>query len=48
MSRKCKTAADEAPRTATVTLRACLPPDPVARCIVDVLTPLDLRALYAP
>jgi transposase len=48
MSRKCKTADDEATRNATVTLRACLPPDHWARFIVDVITPLDLRAIYAP
>jgi len=47
MSRKCTTADDEATLNATVTLRECLPPDHVARCIVDVITQLDLRALYA-
>jgi transposase len=48
MSRKCKTADDEATLHATVTLRECLPPEHVARFIVDVITPLDLGALYAP
>lgn len=47
MSRKFTTADDEAPLNSTVTWRACLPPDHVARFIVDVITPLDLRALYA-
>jgi hypothetical protein len=47
MSRKCKTAAYAATLNATVMLRACLPPDHWARFIVDVLTPLDLGALYA-
>ena len=47
MSRKFQTADDEATRNSTVPLRACLPPDHVARFIVDVITPLDLRALYA-
>ena len=48
MSRKCTTADDEATLNATVMFRACLPPDHVARFIVDVITHLDLRALYAP
>ena len=47
MSRKLQTADDEATLNATVTLRACLPPDHVARFIVDVITPLDLRAISA-
>jgi transposase len=47
MSRKFKTADDEATLNATVTLRACLPPDHLARFIVDVITQLDLGALYA-
>ena len=47
MSRKCKTADDEATLNSTVTLRACLPPDHLARFIVDVITQLDLGALYA-
>ena len=47
MSRKLQTADDEATRNSTVTLRACLPPDHLARFIVDVITHLDLRALYA-
>jgi hypothetical protein len=47
MSRKFQTADYEATLNSPVTLRACLPPDHVARFLVDVLTPLDLRALYA-
>jgi hypothetical protein len=47
MSRKCKTADDEATRNAPVTLRACLPPDPVARFIVDVIAHLDLSTISA-
>jgi hypothetical protein len=47
MSRKCKTADDEATLNSTVTLRECLPPDHLARFIVDVITQLDLSALYA-
>jgi len=47
MSRKCETADYEATLNATVTLRECLPPDHLARCIVDVITHLDLSALYA-
>ena len=47
MSRKGTTAAYEATLHATVTLRECLPPDHLARCIVDVITQLDLGALYA-
>lgn len=47
MSRKLQTADYEATLNTTVTLRACLPPDHLARCIVDVITPLDLRAIYA-
>ena len=47
MSRKFQTADDEATLHATVTLRAWLPPDHWARCIVDVIMPLDLRAIYA-
>jgi transposase len=47
MSRKCKTADDEATLNSTVTLRECLPPDHVARFIVDVITQLALSAIYA-
>ena len=47
MSRKFKTADDEATLNATVTLRACLPPDHLARFLVDVITPLDRGALDA-
>ena len=47
MSRKFQTADDEATLNATVTLRECLPPDHLARFIVDVITHLDLSALYA-
>jgi hypothetical protein len=39
------TADDEATRHATITWRECLPPDHLARVIVDVMTPLDLSAL---
>ncbi len=47
MSRKFKTADDEATLNSTVTLRDGLPPDHVARFIVDVITQLALSALYA-
>ncbi len=47
MRRKFQTAADETTLNSPVTLRACLPPDHVARFLVDVITPLDLRALDA-
>ena len=47
MSRKFKTADDEATLHSTVTLRECLPPDHLARFIVDVITHLDLGAIYA-
>ena len=47
MSRKFKTADYEATLNSTVTLRDCLPPDHLARFIVDVITQLDLGALYA-
>lgn len=47
MSRKFKTADYEATRNSTVTLRECLPPDHLARFIVDVIAQLDLSALYA-
>ena len=47
MSRKFKTADYEATLNSTVTLRACLPPDHLARFIVDVITQLDLSAIYA-
>jgi hypothetical protein len=48
MSRKFQTADYEATRNSTVTLRECLPPDQLARFIVDVMTHLDLSAIYAP
>jgi transposase len=47
MSRKFKTADYEATLNATVTLRECLPPDHLARFIVDVIAQLDLSAIYA-
>jgi len=47
MSRKFKTADYEATLNSTVTLRDCLPPDHLARFIVDVITQLDLSAIYA-
>jgi transposase len=47
MSRKFKTTDDEATLNSTVTLRDCLPPDHLARFIVDVITQLGLRAIYA-
>src|SRR5713101_949008 len=47
MSRKFKTADDEATLNSTVTLRECLPPDHLARFIVDVIAQLDLSAIYA-
>src|ERR1700674_2411718 len=47
MSRKFQTADYEATLNSTVTLRDCLPPDHLARFIVDVITHLDLRAIYA-
>jgi transposase len=47
MSRKFQTADYEATLNSTVTLRECLPPDHLARFIVDVITHLDLSAIYA-
>ena len=47
MSRKFKTADYEATLNSTVTLRECLPPDHLARFIVDVIAHLDLSAIYA-
>ena len=47
MSRKFQTVDYEATLNATVTLRECLPPDHLARFIVDVITQLDLSAIYA-
>ena len=47
MSRKFKTADYEATLNSTVTLRECLPPDHLARFIVDVIMQLDLSAIYA-
>ena len=47
MSRKFKTADYEATLNTTVTLRDCLPPDHLARFIADVITQLDLGAIYA-
>src|SRR5438128_2531065 len=47
MSRKFQTADYEATLNSTVTLRECLPPDHLARFIVDVITQLDLSAIYA-
>ena len=47
MSRKFKTADYEATLNSTVTLRECLPPDHLARFIVDVVAHLDLSAIYA-
>ena len=47
MSRKFTTADYEATLNSTVTLRACLPPDHLAHFIVDVITHLDLSAIYA-
>ena len=47
MSRKFQTADYEATLNSTITLRECLPPDHLARFIVDVITQLDLSAIYA-
>ena len=47
MSRKFKIADYEATLNSTVTLRECLPPDHLARFIVDVIAQLDLSAIYA-
>jgi transposase len=47
MSRKFTTADYEATLNSTVTLRECLPPDHLARFIVDVIAQLDLSAIYA-
>jgi transposase len=47
MSRKFKTADYEATLNSTVMLRECLPPDHLARFIVDVIAQLDLSAIYA-
>ncbi len=47
MSRKFQPADDAATLNSTVTLRECLPPDHVARFLVDVITHLDLSAIDA-
>jgi len=47
MSRKFQTADYEATLNSTVTLRECLPPDHLARFIVDVIAQLDLSTIYA-
>ncbi len=47
MSRTCKTADDAATLEVTVRLGDCLPPDHLARFVVDALAPLDLSPLYA-
>ena len=47
MSRKFKTADYEATLNSTVMLRECLPPDHLARFIVDVIAQLDLSAISA-
>jgi transposase len=47
MSRKFKIADYEATLNSTVTLHECLPPDHLARFIVDVIAQLDLSAIYA-
>src|ERR671938_342025 len=46
MSRQFKTADYEATLNSTIPLRECLPPDHLARFIVDVSAQLDLSAIY--
>src|SRR2546428_13796322 len=47
ITRNFKAADYEATLNSTLTLRECLPPDHLARFIVDVITQLDLSAIYA-
>jgi transposase len=47
MSRKFKTADYEATLDLTVRLGDCLPPDHLARFVVDIIAQLDLSAIYA-
>src|SRR5215510_4506819 len=47
MTRKFKTVDDEATRNSTVSLRAALPPNHLARFVADVIAQLDLSSLYA-
>src|SRR5216684_2240255 len=47
MSREFKTPDYEATLNATITLREALPLNHLARFVVDVITQLDLRPLYA-
>ena len=47
MSRKFKTADYDATLDLTVRLGDCLPPDHLARFVVDIIAQLDLSAIYA-
>jgi transposase len=47
MSRTFKTADYDATLDVTVRLRECLPPDHLARFVVDIIAELDLTAIYA-
>jgi transposase len=47
MSRKFKTADYDATLDVTVRLGDCLPPDHLARFVVDIIAQLDLSAIYA-
>jgi transposase len=47
MKRTFKTADDDAPLDVTVRLGDCLPPDHLARFVVDMVAHLDLSAIYA-
>src|SRR5262245_29062831 len=47
MSRKFKTADYDATLDVTVRLGDCLPPDQLARFVVDIIAQLDLAAIYA-
>lgn len=47
MSRTFKTADDEATLDLTIRLGECLPPDHLARFVVDTIAQLDLTAIYA-
>lgn len=47
MSRTFKTADDEATLDLTIRLGACVPPDHLARFVVDTIAQLDLTAIYA-
>ena len=47
MTRTFQPVADEATLNLTGSLREALPPNHVARCVADVIAPLDLSSLSA-